>query len=104
VVNHSSDLLPARPQTPPGSYCERFATSNSIEMLPSQATQSRVTSVGRVSSSELAYDVCTTCKVSSNYQAFAMFLYLNGLWWAQQDSNLRLPPCEGGDNTVGCTF
>jgi hypothetical protein len=18
------------------------------------------------------------------------------LWWAQQDSNLRLPPCEGG--------
>ena len=21
---------------------------------------------------------------------------LNGLWWALQDSNLRLPPCEGG--------
>ena len=20
----------------------------------------------------------------------------NGLWWALQDSNLRLPPCEGG--------
>ena len=23
-------------------------------------------------------------------------LILKGLWWAQQDSNLRLPPCEGG--------
>ena len=23
-------------------------------------------------------------------------LICNGLWWALQDSNLRLPPCEGG--------
>ncbi len=22
--------------------------------------------------------------------------YGKGIWWAQQDSNLRLPPCEGG--------
>ena len=26
------------------------------------------------------------------------------LWWAQQDSNLRLPPCEGVVETAGCTF
>ena len=25
-------------------------------------------------------------------------------WWAQQDSNLRLPPCEGGVRLNGCTF
>jgi hypothetical protein len=24
------------------------------------------------------------------------YFILNGLWWALQDSNLRLPPCEGG--------
>jgi hypothetical protein len=23
------------------------------------------------------------------------------LWWAQQDSNLRLPPCEGVRETAG---
>jgi len=26
------------------------------------------------------------------------------LWWAQQDSNLRLPPCEGGVKPDGRTF
>jgi hypothetical protein len=24
------------------------------------------------------------------------YFIFNGLWWALQDSNLRLPPCEGG--------
>jgi len=24
------------------------------------------------------------------------------LWWALQDSNLRLPPCEGGDRGRFC--
>jgi hypothetical protein len=24
------------------------------------------------------------------------YLIFDGIWWAQQDSNLRLPPCEGG--------
>jgi hypothetical protein len=28
--------------------------------------------------------------------SFASFAKLLILWWAQQDSNLRLPPCEGG--------
>jgi hypothetical protein len=23
------------------------------------------------------------------------------IWWAQQDSNLRLPPCEGGAAAAG---
>ena len=25
-------------------------------------------------------------------------------WWAQQDSNLRLPPCEGEVEPAVCTF
>ena len=30
---------------------------------------------------------CNTFAIASNQVIF---------WWAQQDSNLRLPPCEGG--------
>jgi hypothetical protein len=42
------------------------------------------------------YDVSVTYGIGSPSNDLRKLLNLIRLWWAQQDSNLRLPPCEGG--------
>jgi len=41
-------------------------------------------------------------KIGERLRAAVRSLILGGLWWALQDSNLRLPPCEGGRGRRFC--
>jgi hypothetical protein len=42
----------------------------------------------------MLYDVPVTCGSNQPSTDNRKLFIFNGLWWALQDSNLRLPPCE----------
>ena len=76
--------------TGPSFICD----SGRTEVLP--ALEGSCKKGGEGVSSDRLYDVSVTYDMGSPQNDPCKLFNFIRLWWAQQDSNLRLPPCEGG--------